>query len=168
VSDLNRRSWDEFRDSGLLWWVNRTLHLFGWALVLRWEGDPATGEPKEVYPARVSFRGFSPEIEDEGFAKLEAHLRDTFGPRNQYEPDEVSPPGEVLQECLEERGLRLDDLGLDVDLLGGILNGSRAITPEVADKLGEVLGTNPTYWLRHEALYRASLARDRDPGTHQK
>lgn len=28
VSMVERRSWEEFRESGLLWWVNRTLHLF--------------------------------------------------------------------------------------------------------------------------------------------
>lgn len=26
------KSWDEFRNSGLLWWINMILHTFGWAI----------------------------------------------------------------------------------------------------------------------------------------
>ena len=31
---IEKRSWAEFQDAGLIWWVNRALHLFGWALVV--------------------------------------------------------------------------------------------------------------------------------------
>ena len=31
---LEPSSWQAFQDAGLIWWVNRGLHLFGWALVL--------------------------------------------------------------------------------------------------------------------------------------
>lgn len=27
---IKRKSWEKFRESGLLWFVNRSLHLFGW------------------------------------------------------------------------------------------------------------------------------------------
>jgi hypothetical protein len=67
---MERKSWAEFRDAGLLWWVNRGLHLFGWAIVL----DDTTGTV-EVYPARVKWRGFSLETEDEGFQALTAYLK---------------------------------------------------------------------------------------------
>lgn len=71
---LSPKTWKEFQDSGLLWWINRTLHLFGWAIVL--EVDDETGEVKRAYPARSRFRGFGPVDDDEGFKKLTAHLRD--------------------------------------------------------------------------------------------
>ncbi len=68
-----KKTWREFQDSGLLWWVNRSLHLFGWAIVVIEEDE---GEIMEVYPARVQYRGFSQSTEGEGFVKLTKHLAD--------------------------------------------------------------------------------------------
>lgn len=73
---LERKTWEEFRDSKLLWWANRTLHLFGWAIVLEVE---ANGEVITAYPARVKFRGFSEQTETEGFAGLTAYLKANVG-----------------------------------------------------------------------------------------
>lgn len=71
---LRPASWEEFQYAGLLWWVNRILHLFGWAIVL--DIDDATGKVLRAYPARSRFRGFGPENESEGFKQLTDHLRD--------------------------------------------------------------------------------------------
>jgi len=73
---IDRRPWSEFQSSGLLWWVNRALHLFGWAIVFEClEGQ----EPWVVYPAKVSFKGFPADAEEEGFDRMETQLRETFG-----------------------------------------------------------------------------------------
>jgi hypothetical protein len=45
-----RRSWEEFIDAGVLWFVNRILHVFGWVIVV--EGDNA-------WPARTTVLGFT-------------------------------------------------------------------------------------------------------------
>ena len=29
---IERKSWEEFRNAGLLWWINMILHTFGWAI----------------------------------------------------------------------------------------------------------------------------------------
>lgn len=65
------RTWDAFRKVGLLWWVNRMLHLFGWAIVVDTNED---GKATHAYPARVRFRGFSDESETAGFKALASHL----------------------------------------------------------------------------------------------
>ena len=70
---LTRKTWEEVQYAGLLWWVNRALHLFGWAIVL--EIDTASGKVLTAYPARTRFRGFGPKEEDEGFKQLTDHLR---------------------------------------------------------------------------------------------
>lgn len=70
-------SWKELQDAGLLWWINRTLHLFGWAIVFDVESD---GTIIAVYPARVRFRGFPEADENEGWTKLTHHI-DTEMPR---------------------------------------------------------------------------------------
>lgn len=67
-----KKSWDEFRESGLLWWVNRSLHLLGWAIVVEVDDD---GKVTGSYPARVRFRGFGLESEEEGFIKVTEHLK---------------------------------------------------------------------------------------------
>jgi hypothetical protein len=78
MSSINRRSWEEFRASGLLWWVNRIIHTFGWAICLEVdEEDKVLG----TYPAVVTFRGFTEEDEQEGFEAMKRLVR----------ADEVSP-----------------------------------------------------------------------------
>lgn len=68
---VNRKSWKEFKDSGLLWWINTILHTFGWAIVFDVEED---GTISEVYPARVKFRGFSEDVNTEGYKKVSKYL----------------------------------------------------------------------------------------------
>lgn len=70
---IQKKTWEEFREAQLLWWVNRMLHLFGWAIVV--EIDDATGKVTEAYPARCKFRGFDSKSEDEGFEGLTAYLK---------------------------------------------------------------------------------------------
>jgi hypothetical protein len=71
---LDEHSWDEFRKTGLLWWINRTLHLFGWAIVVEMSDD---GEHVgRAYPARCKFRGFAEESETQGFEKLTNYIND--------------------------------------------------------------------------------------------
>ena len=71
MAELERRSWTEFKEAGLVWWVNRTLHLFGWCIVFEFDEGDFT-----VYPARTDRRGFPSDTEARGFRKLTRHLRD--------------------------------------------------------------------------------------------
>ena len=63
---LTKKTWEEFYDSGLLWFINTILHMFGWTLVTDWEGDKLIG----AYPARTTFRGFSETTNDKGYIKV--------------------------------------------------------------------------------------------------
>lgn len=51
---INRKSWKDFINSGMLWWINMILHTFGWAITYISDDD---GNILDVYPAR-KFRGF--------------------------------------------------------------------------------------------------------------
>ena len=66
-------SWQEFRDTGLLWWINRSLHLFGWAIFVNVDKD---GNAISAYPAKCKFRGFDTESETEGFTTLTQYLKE--------------------------------------------------------------------------------------------
>ncbi len=70
-----RETWEKFRDCKLLWWVNRLLHTFGWAICYKVND---AGEISDVYPARVKFRGFSENVESDGFIGLTQHISETI------------------------------------------------------------------------------------------
>lgn len=83
--------------------------------------------------------------------------------QNQYTPDYVSPPGETLQEILEERGMSQAELaertGRPKKTINEIINGKAAITPETALQLERVLGIPASFWNHRERQYREALAR---------
>ena len=72
---LEKKTWKDFRESGLLWWTNRILHTFGWAITV--EVDE-TGKIINCYPARCKFRGFSEESETRGFKRITEHLKESI------------------------------------------------------------------------------------------
>ncbi|MCK9542955.1 MAG: hypothetical protein M0R03_13090 [Novosphingobium sp.] len=74
---IDKKNWNEFRDAGLLWFTNRFLHLFGWAIVIDYE-DLTKGTIKEVYPARCKFRGFDDKSESKGFINVTKYLKDNI------------------------------------------------------------------------------------------
>ena len=65
------KSWEEFRKSGLLWWINMILHTFGWSIVVLYDDD---NKFERAYPARVKFRGFDEQSNDEGYRKVTEHM----------------------------------------------------------------------------------------------
>lgn len=67
---INKISWKKFRDSGMLWWINMILHTFGLAIVLDIEDE----EVKDVYPARVKYRGFGEKNNTEGYIKVSEYM----------------------------------------------------------------------------------------------
>lgn len=64
-------SWARFREAGALWLVNRTLHLYGWAIVI---ATDEAGKFVDAYPVRCEWRGFSEEREALGFARATAWM----------------------------------------------------------------------------------------------
>ena len=86
------KTWGEFRASGLLWFVNRLLHIFGWAITFHYDDSPedTPNEPARVVPCRTKFRGFDEATENKGFCALtnyfiengEALLAEVDNPEN--------------------------------------------------------------------------------------
>ena len=68
---IKEMSLKEFRDSGLLWYINQQLHLFGVALTVEINDN---NEPIRLYPARCKFRGFSEEVNIRGYKKVAKYL----------------------------------------------------------------------------------------------
>lgn len=70
---IDKKSWLEFQQAGLLWFVNRLLHVFGWAIVFEVDEEDQT-KIEGVYPARVRFRGFITELEEKGFRRISEYM----------------------------------------------------------------------------------------------
>ena len=81
---IKRVTWEEFRSNGFLWAVNSFLHIFGFAIVCKFEGDKVV----DVYPARVNFRGFPEESNTKGYISLSKYM--------------VSNANDLLKEANEE------------------------------------------------------------------
>ena len=73
MSQIEKISWAEFKDWGMLWFVNRILHTFG--LVIVFEVSNKTDEVIQVYPARCKYRGFEPHLEEKGFRNVSKYMK---------------------------------------------------------------------------------------------
>lgn len=73
MDNVERKTWKEFQEAGLIWWINRMLHLFGWVIAYTPEEN---GDIVDVYPARTKYRGFTSECEERGFKKVSGYLKD--------------------------------------------------------------------------------------------
>ena len=71
----------------------------------------------------------------------------------------LATPGEFLREVLDELGLSAyrvaADIGVPANRIGGILNGTRAITADTSIRLGRYFGQSDRYWINLQG--RAAL-----------
>lgn len=72
---VTRKTWDDFRASGLLFYINTILHFMGWAIVV--EVDTETKLVTNCYPARVKYRGWDEKSQNEEHAKVAQYLANT-------------------------------------------------------------------------------------------
>src|SRR3972149_9397171 len=76
------------------------------------------------------------------------------------------PPGELLAEELEERGMSQKELaertGRPEQSISEIIHGKKAITHDTALELEKVLGVSAAFWVSLEASFRLTRARLRE------
>ncbi len=71
---LKKKSWDEFRQTGLFMLVNTILHVFGWTLTVA--VDEETGMVTDCFPCRTSYRGFSEEDTTEMYKRIGVYIKE--------------------------------------------------------------------------------------------
>lgn len=76
---IDKRNWNEFRDSGLGLIVNQILHIFGWAIVFELDGENVM----RVFPARVKFRGFDKKSTSDAYVKVTSYLKENINELDQ-------------------------------------------------------------------------------------
>lgn len=83
--------------------------------------------------------------------------------KRHFEPDYAVPPGESLQEILEDLGMSQNELadriGRSPKNVSDIINGKAPITPELAVLLERVVGGSSSFWNNLESNYREMLAK---------
>jgi addiction module HigA family antidote len=66
--------------------------------------------------------------------------------------------GRILHREIEARGWTQKQLaknmGYSVELIGEIIHANIEITPEIAAKLSQILGTSTEFWINLEANYQ--------------
>ncbi len=87
------------------------------------------------------------------------------GAKNEYRPDYATPPGAILEETLEARGIKKKDFaercGLSTKHISQIINSKAPVTPETAIRFERVLGISDDVWNNLESNYRAFEAREK-------
>ena len=78
-----------------------------------------------------------------------------------YQPDYAVPPGYVLEEHLEARGLTPAEFAhkysLSPELIEGVMHGSAPIDADLAAIFGREFNLAASVWLKMEAIYRRRL-----------
>lgn len=85
--------------------------------------------------------------------------------RERWQPDWSVPPGDVLQEALEERSMTQAELarrmGRPLKTINEIVKAKAAVTPDTAIQLERALGISAQFWNGLETNYRAQIARSK-------
>ena len=71
MDQIERKSFKEFRETGLLLFVNQFLHIFGWALIVEVNEN---NEETDFYPARCKFRGFGEKNTTRAYQRVTKYL----------------------------------------------------------------------------------------------
>lgn len=70
---LVKKSWDEFRSTGLVVLINSILHVFGWAITFDVDDNDNV---VDAYIARTTFRGFGSDAVEESYKKISKYMKD--------------------------------------------------------------------------------------------
>lgn len=68
----NYQIFDEFRETGLLMFVNIFLQIFGWSIVVEYNDEQNI---VKMYPKKVDYAGFSEESQDRNFEKIWKYMK---------------------------------------------------------------------------------------------
>ncbi len=68
---VEKRSFEEFNQTGLILFVNQFLNIFGWALAFELDDK---GKIKGIFPCRTKFRGYEEAITLESYKMVSKYM----------------------------------------------------------------------------------------------
>lgn len=91
---------------------------------------------------------------------------------NNHISTEPFPPGEYIQDAMDERGWTQEDLadvmGVTRQHINRLLGGVTGVTPETAIALGKAFNTSAELWMNLQTSYELSLAKAEDREIEQR
>lgn len=72
---IQKKSWKEFIDSGLVLYINQILQVFGWSIAYDVDSE---GNIIDVFPVRSKFRGFESHSVSKSYRKITNYLKDNI------------------------------------------------------------------------------------------
>ena len=85
---------------------------------------------------------------------------------------QILPPGYYIRQEIESRGWTQADfakiIARPLPTINEIIQGKRAIMPEMAVALGAAFGNDPALWMQRESAYRLSLVTQSDPEVERR
>ncbi len=83
-----------------------------------------------------------------------------------FNPDYYLPPGDILEEILEENSMSQAEFakraGLSTKHVNEIIKGKAGLTPDTSLQFEKVLGIPASFWINFESQYREALAREKE------
>ena len=90
--------------------------------------------------------------------------------RNDFLPFSISHPGKILRRELEERGIRQEDIAVQIGMqathLNSLINGKKDISEKIAIKLENALGISSIEWLNMQNKYDYYSAKIEEKGVN--
>ena len=81
-----------------------------------------------------------------------------------WKTDWENPPGNIMSQFMQELYVTESEfaarLGIPYDHVVSLLNGASPVTPELAPKIGEILGFNAEFWLGRQRNYEEQIRRN--------
>jgi hypothetical protein len=88
---VKKKTWQQFRNTGLFLFMNSILHAFGWSIMVETDDH---GNVTSCYPARVKFRGFDEKSTQESYKKMGQYLKNNA--------EEIAEEAEEAEEVDED------------------------------------------------------------------
>lgn len=80
---------------------------------------------------------------------------------NKFCPDWISVPGDTILDILMERNISIDEFAKSMQMsnleVNDLILGNIKIKNKIANKLSNVLGACPKFWLTREKQYRSGF-----------
>ncbi len=70
---IEKRTWEEFIETGFIWWINMILHTFGWEITIELDEK---GNVTDAYPSKVTRPWFEGENKSIRCIKVSPHTKE--------------------------------------------------------------------------------------------
>jgi hypothetical protein len=71
-TEIEEKTWEEFRETGLFAFVNAFLHIFGWCIIIVYGEDNTI---HRIYPAKTNYRRFNENSMEKAYKSIDKFIK---------------------------------------------------------------------------------------------